>query len=184
MIEPTIGRVVWYHPKPGSGDPPPLYPEQPYVALIAAITPEGLLNLTVSNHAGYAFAKQGVRLRQDSDPVERGDAEWMPFQKGQAARHDKPAFDAEGSVKELHEQLEAIKESLEGAHERLEVQVGLPGAPPNDTGLQSIEFRLSAVELWAEAMSKTLPPDELAKLEATITEIFTARQAMNQAPAE
>ena len=126
MIEPTIGRVVWYHPKPGSGDPLPIFPNQPYVALVAGILSTSHINLAAFDHSGAPFVRDTVRLRQDDDIVEQGDAEWMPFQRAEAARRNKPAFDAEGSITDLRADLDQIGLSLLERIARLEslVRVG------------------------------------------------------------
>ena len=183
MIDPTIGRVVWYHPKPHQGDPPPLFPELPYVALIAGIQPTGLLNLAIWNHAGFGFQHQGVILRQDDEPVEQGDAEWMPYQKGIAA---KSSTDKEPVSRAEH--LDAHADTQQAAIlildrlKRLEARVGKPGDPPNDTGSQSQEFRLHALELVAQAGSKLLSPEKTEALQSEIAKIVDAEQASQQAP--
>lgn len=179
MIEPTIGRVVWYHPKPSAGDPIPLFPEQPYVALIAGIAPSGLLNLTVSSHAGYTFAKQGVRLAQDPPegsweiPIEQGDAEWMPFQKGQAAKQTVSPSD----LADLRTDVDQIGLLLSEKLNKLRAAIGSPGAPPNDSGPQSIEFRLNALELVAQAGSSIVKPETLDALRAKIAELTAPPEA-------
>lgn len=183
MIEPTIGRVVWYHPKPHSGDPPPLFPEQPYVAFVAGILPNGLLNLAIWSHAGFSFQRQGVVLRQDGDPVEQGDACWMPFQKGQAAKYaagQEPVSKAEHL--DAHADTQQAAMSLLERIKRLEARFGNPGDPPNETGVQPIEFRLRALELVAQAGAKLLPPDKTEALQAEIAKIIDAEQASAQAP--
>ena len=143
MIEPTIGRVVWYHPKPGSGDPPPLFPEQPYVALIAGIAPSGLLNLVASNHAGFAFAKQGVRLAQDDEPVEQGDAEWMPFQKGQAAKQSVSL----GDLADLRTDVDQIGLLLHERVKKIEAWARAADAPP----IGSTEIKFSEQDASTQA---------------------------------
>lgn len=77
MIQPTIGRIVLYHPNPSGGDPAPIFPELPYAAVLAGIDGQGLLSLGVFDHFGRHFPRSRVRLAQDSDIVERGMAEWM-----------------------------------------------------------------------------------------------------------
>lgn len=83
MIEPTIGRVVWYHP--------PNMHEQPWAALVVFVHNSGLVNLTVFDDNGMGKAKLNVPLLQDdqtADGVTTGYCEWMTFQKGQAAKQE------------------------------------------------------------------------------------------------
>ena len=183
MIEPTIGRVVWYHPKPHSGDPPPLFAELPYVALVAGILPNGLLNLAIWNHAGFSFQRQGVWLAQDDDPVEQGHAEWMPFQKGQVAKYtaEKEPVSRAAHL-DAHADAQQAAISILDRLKRLEARIGKPGDPPNDTGPQPIEFRLRALELVAQAGAKLLLPDKTEALQAEIAKIIDAEQASAQAP--
>lgn len=83
MIEPTVGRVVWYHEQdyPTLGD-------QPFAAHVAFVHSDRLVNLLVISHTGYAFKRENVVLLQDGDTAAAGTpfAEWMPYQKGQAAK--------------------------------------------------------------------------------------------------
>lgn len=94
MIQPTIGRVLWYWPTnqdvtegmfayPGS--------EQPFAATVAFVHGDRMVNLSVTDHCGKVHEKRSVTLLQDGDTVrgaKAGYAEWMPFQKGQAAKTD------------------------------------------------------------------------------------------------
>jgi hypothetical protein len=91
MIKPTVGRVVWYWPAaydlaqgvfayPGS--------DQPMAATVAFVHSDRMVNLSVVDHNGTPFDKRSVTLLQEGDAVRdhAGYAEWMPFQKGQAAK--------------------------------------------------------------------------------------------------
>lgn len=97
MIEPTVGRKVWYRPsaadKAGNfgmktaGD-------QPLDATVVAVWGPRTVNLAVLDANGNPFTRTSVPLLQDDDTpptnaageIQGGYAEWMPFQKGQAAR--------------------------------------------------------------------------------------------------
>jgi len=88
MIQPTIGRIVWFHPLPTAA-----YPKvdgQPHAAMIAFVKNSTTVNLTVSAWSGDTYAARHVRLLQDGEaaPVDEPYAEWMPYQRGQAARAD------------------------------------------------------------------------------------------------
>jgi hypothetical protein len=87
MIEPTVGRVVWYS---HNHEPSP-YPQlgnQPFAAHVAFVHSERLVNLLVIAHTGQVFARESVILLQEGDtaPASAPYAEWMPYQKGQAAK--------------------------------------------------------------------------------------------------
>lgn len=92
MIKPTVGRVLWYWPTtqdvtegmfayPGS--------DQPFAATVAFVHSDHMVNLQVTDHRGACHEKRSVTLLQEGDTVRRvkdGYAEWMPYQKGQAAK--------------------------------------------------------------------------------------------------
>jgi hypothetical protein len=83
MITPTVGRIVWYRPIGPQAD------EQPWAAIIVRVHTDRVVNLTVFDHDGYGKPKQGVQLLQEGDAVPSaggGYCEWMPYQKGQAAK--------------------------------------------------------------------------------------------------
>ena len=82
MITPTLGRIVWFQPHNEAG----LNTQQS--AIIARVNDDGTLNLTVFAPDGYPYGIQNVPLLQDDDPTPVGGfyAEWMPYQKGQAAK--------------------------------------------------------------------------------------------------
>ena len=80
MIEPTIGRVVWYHPVPGELG----YGIGPLAAIIVRVWSDYCVNLTVFDQNGDPHGKTSVALVQDDEAPMYGYAEWMPYQKGQA----------------------------------------------------------------------------------------------------
>jgi uncharacterized protein (DUF1501 family) len=91
MIKPTVGRVVWFTPKRsltkstfgGIRE----YDGQPMAATIAYVWTDHMVNLQVIDHDGTAHAKGSVPLIQDGEPKPDGFfCEWMPYQKGQAAK--------------------------------------------------------------------------------------------------
>jgi hypothetical protein len=92
MIYPTPGRIVWYHPAPNAA-----YPKQggqPQAAIIAAVLEDvELINLTVCAPSGDTYAARNVILLRDGQcaPADRDYAEWMPYQKGQAAKTEQLA---------------------------------------------------------------------------------------------
>jgi hypothetical protein len=88
-IEPTIGRVVWYWPgtvlamDSGLRDR-----KQPYTAQICFVNRDGSINIAGYKHDGEAFVARSVTLHQadDAQAPKEPYAEWMPYQKGQAAK--------------------------------------------------------------------------------------------------
>lgn len=86
MIKPSIGRVVWYHP--AAAERIPGQPnDQPLAAHVTYVWGDRMVNLMAITPNGTPFGVTSVTLVQDGDasPIERY-CEWMPFQKGQAAK--------------------------------------------------------------------------------------------------
>ena len=87
MIKPTVGRVVWYYK-----DGLPLDVNiQPRAALIAYVWGDRMVNLGGFDQNGVPFNATSVTLLQEGDdpsfptqPV----AVWMPYQVGQAKKHE------------------------------------------------------------------------------------------------
>lgn len=90
MINPTVGRVVLFHPSRqfsgcSAGDGVPL------PALIARVWSDTCINVGGFDANGLPFSATSVLLIQDDNPVPTGGhyCEWMPYQKGQAAKTEK-----------------------------------------------------------------------------------------------
>lgn len=83
MIKPTVGRVVWYWPH---GKNPDDNLTQPCAAIIAHVWNDRCINIVWFNANGSPSAQTSVTLMQEGDlrPM-HPHAEWMPYQKGQAA---------------------------------------------------------------------------------------------------
>lgn len=85
MIKPTVGRIVWYHP--GAEDPGPYPDGQPLAAIVTHVWTETCINLAIFDANGNPYSRTSVLLVQDGYPVPSACyAEWMPYQKGQAAK--------------------------------------------------------------------------------------------------
>jgi hypothetical protein len=83
MIKPSIGRVVLYWDR--SPDRPAQ--SQAHAALVSYVHSDTMVNLSVFDAEGHPFSKTSVRLLQDNDEAPNGPyCEWMPYQKGQAAK--------------------------------------------------------------------------------------------------
>lgn len=81
MIQPTIGRQVWFW-----GPIPELGSRQPEAATVCYVHTDRLVNLHVIDHNGHARPIAEVQLRQPEDDVPQTQfCEWMPYQKRQAA---------------------------------------------------------------------------------------------------
>lgn len=86
MIVPTIGRVVWYHPDSFSADAG-FAPSPCCAALVAHVHDDSSVNLAVFDGHGNSHSRTYVPLVQDGDERPAGHwCEWMPYQKGQAAK--------------------------------------------------------------------------------------------------
>jgi hypothetical protein len=91
MIKPTIGRVVWFWPATNAMMGGELFTyhdrSQPCAALVAFVWSDAMVNLSVADQNGVQHAFTSVPLIQEGD--ERPSSyfcEWMPYQKGQAAK--------------------------------------------------------------------------------------------------
>lgn len=84
MIEPTVGRVVLYRPMLNDGHV--IDPDKPMAATISYVWSDHMVNLSIVDHDGVQFSKTSVTLVQDDQLVDPGECEWMPYQKGQAAK--------------------------------------------------------------------------------------------------
>lgn len=86
LITPTVGRIVWYRAKLLDHCHPKESPEQ--AAIILRVFNDRRVNLIVFGHDGAIMPMTDVPLVQQDDeaPFDRSYCEWMPYQKGQAAR--------------------------------------------------------------------------------------------------
>lgn len=85
-MKPTVGRIVWYRAKLLENSHPKESPEQ--AAMIVKAHGERMVNLVVFGHDGAVVPMTSVTLVQEYDeaPFDHGYCEWMPYQKGQAAK--------------------------------------------------------------------------------------------------
>lgn len=81
MIEPTVGRIVWYRDRRGD--------VQPCAAIVTWVHSVRRINLAVFEADGLARGEEDVWLAQEGEEIPQGPyAEWMPYQKGQAAKYE------------------------------------------------------------------------------------------------
>jgi hypothetical protein len=111
MIKPTNGRVVLF--TPSSADvtlrqPFVDYGNRPMTAHVSHVWSDRCVNLDVIGPDGRHYSRSSVVLLQDDDPQPEAGyfAEWMAYQKGQAAKGD-------ADVAELRQRLGEI-ESVAG----------------------------------------------------------------------
>lgn len=91
MITPTIGRVMWYRPGEFLNGLTQHSADQPMTAHVCYVWSDNMVNLLVIDHAGMTQARTSVPIVQEGGPYTAGPspyAEWMPYQKGQAAKHE------------------------------------------------------------------------------------------------
>lgn len=93
MITPTVGRIVWFHDETCL-DPAPIarITGQPSAAIITAVWGDRMVNLAVFDGNGKIHPRTSITLVQPGDacppPGCAQYCEWMPFQKGQAAKQE------------------------------------------------------------------------------------------------
>lgn len=110
MIEPSVGRVVWYYPHQDDGG---TVNGQPHAATVAHVLSARLVNLGIVNENGSPYAKQGVQLLQDDDlaPTDgSGYAAWMPYQVGQAAKAENAQA---ASLQPVHDAISRIANDVD-----------------------------------------------------------------------
>lgn len=89
MIKPTIGRVVWFFDKNRQADL-----SQPLDAHIVYVYNDTMVNIAGFDQNGVPFAQTSVFLRADETVPTNGQpfwCEWMPYQQGQAKKHETEA---------------------------------------------------------------------------------------------
>ena len=91
MIKPTIGRVVWLWPCTGVLEDKKIVHRDktlPLAATVAYVWNDRMVNLAAVDQDGKPFHLTSVTLMQGDEPYspEGSYCEWMPYQKGQAAK--------------------------------------------------------------------------------------------------
>jgi hypothetical protein len=86
-IQPTHGRVVLYHPSDFDRRVMTIESSKPLAAIIAHVVNDDVVNLCVFDSWGMPYGRQSVRLHHGDGPCDAASyCEWMPYQKGQAAK--------------------------------------------------------------------------------------------------
>lgn len=97
MIRPTVGRMVWFQPAKPAEQP---LRDSPYAAIIVYVWSDTCVNLVYFDANGeLGTACSAMLVQEDSDELPKTGyfAQWMPYQRGQAAR-----------AEALEQQLEAL----------------------------------------------------------------------------
>lgn len=96
-ITPTVGRVVWF--TPATQDELRPNNHQPLAAIIAHVWSDTCVNLAVFDANGANHSRTSVYLAQDDMPRPgAGFCQWMPYQKGQAAKTEQVIKEAAARV--------------------------------------------------------------------------------------
>ena len=90
MIQPTIGRVIWFVSATAQAIEPDL---QPWPAFVCRVHDDRLVNVAGFMANGETFRAENVQLLQDDDktPADTDFAMWMPYQVTAAAKEATPA---------------------------------------------------------------------------------------------
>jgi len=80
MIQPTLGRIVWFTPDPKC--PMSVDRDGRCAAIVTSVQSDSFVNLTVFDADGQTHAKQRVPLVQEGDapPATGHFCQWMPYQ--------------------------------------------------------------------------------------------------------
>lgn len=82
MIKPTVGRIVWYR----TGAPTQ---EAPWAAIVTYVHDDRHINIIGFDPMSHSFPAHYLTLCQENEPRPEGPyAEWMPYQIGQAKKHE------------------------------------------------------------------------------------------------
>lgn len=86
VIEPTIGRIVWFWRNPEAMESPGA---QPWAAIVTYVHSDHLVNLATFDPEGGILCETSVVLLQEGDaiPDQSAFCQWMPYQIGQAKKH-------------------------------------------------------------------------------------------------
>ena len=105
LIEPTVGRILWYWNSPDQAQDPAY---EPMAAMIVHVHSWHKVNLITWDNFGNSTTRENCRLMQEgavqSFPTLHGFCEWMPYQVGQAAKVEWLDSIPDENAQQLHEQ--------------------------------------------------------------------------------
>jgi hypothetical protein len=89
VITPTVGRIVWFTPSALQIAAGVSKQEQPLAAIVTYVWSDHMINIAFWDSHGMPYSATSVPLIQDDEPKPDGFyCEWMPYQKGQAAKYE------------------------------------------------------------------------------------------------
>ena len=114
MIKPTIGRVIIVKRAT------PFTPEDGIPALVCRVWSDRCINAAGFNEGGTPVSFSSLTLLQDDDtpPPSGPYAEWMPYQKGQAAKTE--ALEAAAAPADFRDRVRAEKVDLDDKLQKLD----------------------------------------------------------------
>lgn len=152
MIKPGPGRIVWFYPSIEAGRDPN---GQALGAMVAKVIDDRCVNLTVSHSDGSTYPAQHVQLLQDDDPEpETAYCCWMPYQKGQAAKHDTP----QPAPALSPEQLASIHHAIDIVAETTQARFEVTDARLNRIGELTLQKLIEFDRRLAADMKAVAPP--------------------------
>ena len=78
MIQPTVGRIVWYR---ANGDMPIGVGPEPRAAMVTCVHSDRRVNLAIFGVNGEYYSRTGITLVQPEDECPEGPwCQWMPYQ--------------------------------------------------------------------------------------------------------
>lgn len=91
-IVPTIGRKVWYRPGPDDEIMTVVNKDLPFDATVVCVINDALVHLVIFDHHGYSHRRFAIPVVNEGEPkpTEAPYVEWMPYQIGQAKKHEQP----------------------------------------------------------------------------------------------
>lgn len=114
IISPSPGRVVWYYPSKDDAlqSFTSVAAGKPLAALVAHVWSDTCINLMVIDPNGNTTPRTSVLLYQgDTERPDASFAEWMPYQKGQAAKTEATQAESHAS-KVLYPAIDAAMKEL------------------------------------------------------------------------
>lgn len=90
MIKPSVGRVVWFWPGSFDTELGNYHDKaQPQAAIVSYVWSDTMVNLAVFDPNGGTHSRTSVILWQgEGERPKEFFAEWMPYQIGQAKKHE------------------------------------------------------------------------------------------------
>ena len=171
MINPTVGRIVWYRPsasdKEGGAQPPmQTCGDQPLAAQIVAVHNPRLVSVALYDAAGRHYARTSIPLLQDDSedaPVAGSYVEWMPYQQGQAKKNE--------SIANTAGQMVSTTAAASISHSDYQAEIAIQMA-----GLSAPRIKPEDVLAAIDSETYTITPSGRTTIcELTLTNGFTVR---------